>query len=147
MTNLINNKQHSITTTPKHIANCFTKPLTEQHKTYTYHTSCQRGNKRSKNDNSQGPDKLNIMPLEHICSLVLALFTSMLKTALNNNIIPRISKLSNMSPSQGHRQWHLIQAHIPHLGNCKYTGEEPSSLHNRKHSHATRVQNNTVLHT
>ena len=36
-----------------------------------------------------------------------------------------------------------IQAHIPPLNNCKDTGEEPYSLHNRKHTkhtHATRVQ-------
>ena len=45
---------------------------------------------------------------------------------------------------QRHRQGHLIQAHIPPLSNCKDTGEEPSSLHNSKHTkhaHATLVQN------
>ena len=35
---------------------------------------------------------------------------------------------------QRHRQGHLIQVHIPHLSNCKDTGEEPSSLHNSKHT-------------
>ena len=48
---------------------------------------------------------------------------------------------------QIHRQGHLIQAHIPPLSNCKDTGEEPSSLHNSKHTkhtHATRVQNTTL---
>ena len=48
---------------------------------------------------------------------------------------------------QRHRQGHLIQGHIPPLSNCKYTGEEPSSLHNSKHTkhtHATRVQNTTL---
>ena len=48
---------------------------------------------------------------------------------------------------QRHRQDHLIQAHIPPLSNCKDTGEEPSSLHNHKHTkhtHATRVQNTTL---
>ena len=47
---------------------------------------------------------------------------------------------------QRHKQGHLIQAHIPPLSNCKDTGEEPSSLHNSKHTkhaHATRVQNTT----
>ena len=46
-----------------------------------------------------------------------------------------------------HRQVHLIQAHIPPLSNCKDTGEEPSSLHNSKHTkhtYATRVQNTTL---
>ena len=40
---------------------------------------------------------------------------------------------------------------MPPLSNCKDTGEEPSSLHNSKHNHATRVQNTTstltALHT
>ena len=50
---------------------------------------------------------------------------------------------------QRDRQGHLIQAHIPPLSNCKYTGEEPSSIHNSKHTkhtHATRVQN-TILYS
>ena len=41
----------------------------------------------------------------------------------------------------------FIQAHIPTLGNFKDTGEEPSSLHNSKHTthtHATRIQNTTL---
>ena len=45
------------------------------------------------------------------------------------------------------RHGYLIQVHIPPLGNCKDTGEEPSSLHNSKHTkhtHATRVQNTTL---
>ena len=40
-----------------------------------------------------------------------------------------------------------MQAHIPPFSNCKDTGEEPSSLHNRKHTkhtHVTRVQNTTL---
>ena len=48
---------------------------------------------------------------------------------------------------QRHRQENLIQAHIPPLSNCKDIGEEPSSLHNSKHTkqtHATRVQNTTL---
>ena len=78
-----NNK---IATTPTHIANCFTKQftntikhathktnqtdtLTEQHTTYniTLTTSqVQEAIKQSKNNNSQGPDKLNIRHLKHI---------------------------------------------------------------------------------
>ena len=53
-----------------------------------------------------------------------------------------------------HRQGHLIQTHIHPLSNCKDTGEEPSSLHNSKHTkhtHATRLQTQhstvAVLHT
>ena len=39
------------------------------------------------------------------------------------------------------------RARIPPLSNCKDTGEEHSSLHNRKHTkhtHATRIQNTTL---
>ena len=48
--------------------------------------------KQSKNNNSQGPDKLNIRHLKHIGPLGLAFLTSMLKTALNTNIKPHIWK-------------------------------------------------------
>ena len=58
----------------------------------------QEAIKQSKNNKSQGPDKLNIRHLKHICPLGLAFLTSMLKTALNNNIIPRIWKLANIVP-------------------------------------------------
>ena len=54
--------------------------------------------KQRKNNNSQGPDKLNIRHLKHICPLGLVLFTSMFKTALNKNIIPHTWKLANIVP-------------------------------------------------
>ena len=54
--------------------------------------------KQSKNNNSQDPDKLNIRHLKHIGPLGLAFLTSMLKTALNTNIIPHIWKLANIVP-------------------------------------------------
>ena len=50
----------------------------------------QEAIKQSKNNNSQGPDKLNIRHLKHIGPFGLAFLTSMLKTALNTNIIPNI---------------------------------------------------------
>ena len=151
-----NNK---IATTPKHIANCFTKQFTDTVKHTTHKTNrhfnrathniqgynitltisqVQEAIKQSKNNNSQGPDKLNIRHLKHIGPLGLAFHTSMFKTALNSPY-PKTQ--------QRHRQGHLIQAHIPPLSNCKDTGEEPSSLHNSKHTkhtHATRVQNTTL---
>ena len=80
----------------------------------------------------------------------------MLKTALNTNIIPQIWTLGNIAPipKQRHRQWYLMQAHIPPLSNCQDTGEEPSSLHNSKHTntptqHGYKTQHSTVaaLHT
>ena len=43
----------------------------------------QEAIKQSKNNNSQGPDKLNIRHLKHIGPLGLAFHTSMFKTALN----------------------------------------------------------------
>ena len=98
-------------------------------------TQVQEAIKQSKN-NSRCPDKLNIRHLKHIGPLGLAFLTSILKTALNTNILPHIWKLANIVPIPK-------QVHIPPLSNCKDTGEEPSSLHT-KHTHATRVQNTTL---
>ena len=91
------------TTTPKHIANSFTKQFidpvkhatnktnryinratqTIQGHTITHTTTqVQEAIKLSKNNNSHGPDKLNIRHLKHIGPLGLAFLTSMLKTAL-----------------------------------------------------------------
>ena len=104
-------------TTPKHIANCFTKQFTNTvkhapNKTNKYihratqkiqghnitltTTQVQEAIRQSKNNNSHGPDKLNIRHLKHIGPLGLAFLTSMLKTALNTNIIPHIWKLDNI---------------------------------------------------
>ena len=58
----------------------------------------QEAIKQSKNNNSQGPDKLNIRYLKHISPVGLAFLTSMLKTALNTNIIPHIWKLAHIVP-------------------------------------------------
>ena len=90
-----NNK---ITIPPKHIANCFTKPLTNTVKHATHKTNrsidratqniqgynitlttshVQEAIKQSKNINSQGPDKLNIRHLKHIGPLGLAFLTGM----------------------------------------------------------------------
>ena len=58
----------------------------------------QEAIKQSKNNNSLGPDKLNIRHLKHIGPLRLAFLTSMFKTALNKNIIPHTWKLANIVP-------------------------------------------------
>ena len=50
------------------------------------------------NPGSHGPDKLNIRHLKHMGPLGIAFLTSMLKTALNTNIIPHIWKLANIVP-------------------------------------------------
>ena len=104
---------YKITTTPKHIVNCFTKQFTNTvkhatHKSnrsinsgtentrkshYTHHNSGPIYNKQSKNNNSQGPGKLNIRHLKHIGPLGLAFLT-----ALNNNKTPHIWKLANIVP-------------------------------------------------
>ena len=112
-----NNK---IATTPTHIANCFTKQFTNTVKHATHKTNrhinrathniqgynitlttsqVQEAIKQSKNNNSQGPDKLNIRHLKHIGPLGLAFLTSMLQTALNTNIIPHIWTLANIVPT------------------------------------------------
>ena len=81
-----------------------TDTLTEQHTNIqgyniTLTTSqVQEAIKQSKNNNSQGPDKLNIRHLKHIGPLGLAFLTSMFKTALNKNIIPHTWKLANIVP-------------------------------------------------
>ena len=172
-----NNK---IANTPKHIANCFIKQFTNTVKHATRKTNryidratqniqgynitlttsqVQEAIKQSKNNNSQGPDKLNIRHLKHIGPLGLVFLTSMFKTALNINLIPYTWKLGNIVPipkpnKVTNNEWYLIQAHIPPLRNCKNTGEMPSSLHNSKHTkytYATRIQTQhstvTALHT
>ena len=58
----------------------------------------QEAIKQSKNNNSLGPDKLNIRHLKHIGPLGLAFLTSIFKTALNKNIIPHTWKLANIVP-------------------------------------------------
>ena len=62
-------------------------------------TYVQAALEQYKNNSSQG-DKLNIKHIKHIGPLGLAFFTSMLKTALNINIILHIWKLANIVPSQ-----------------------------------------------
>ena len=154
-----------------HIANYFTKQFTNTGKHATHKTNrsinraahtikgynitltttqVQEAIKQGKNNNSQGPDKLNIRHLKHICPLGLAFLTSMLKTALNTNIIPHIWKLANIilipKPSKdidkgtSYRPTSLLSI-------ITDTGEEPSSLHNCKHTkhiHVTRVQTTTL---
>ena len=83
-----------------------TNTLTEKHTTYKDKTShstlttshVQEAIKQSKNNNSQGPDKLNIRHLKHIGPLGVAFLTTMFKTALNKNIIPHTWKLANIVP-------------------------------------------------
>ena len=124
-----NNK---IATTPTHIANCFTKQFTNTIKHATHKTNrhinrathniqgynitlttsqVQEAIKQSKNNNSQGPDKLNIRHLKHIGPLGLAFLTSMFKTALNKNIIPHTWKLANIVPIPT-----KTQTRAPHTG-------------------------------
>ena len=104
------------TTTPIHIANCFTKQFTNtakhatnkinryinratrKHNITLTTTQVQEAIKQSKNNNSHTPDNLNIRHLKYIGPLGLAFLTSMLETALNTNIIPHIWKLANIVP-------------------------------------------------
>ena len=106
-------------TAPTHIANCFTRRFTDTVKHATHKTNrhidrathnmqgynialttsqVQEAIKQSKNNNSQGPDKLNIRHLKHIGPLGLPFLTSMFKTALNKNIIPHTWKLADIVP-------------------------------------------------
>ena len=108
--------------TPKHITNCFNKRTTNKtnrsinsatQKIQGYiitltTTHVQEAIKQGKNN------------LKHIGPLGFAFLTSMLKTALNNNIIPHIWKLANIVTIQKSNKDidNLIQAHIPPLINC-----------------------------
>ena len=146
--------------------NCFTKHFTNtvKHETHKTNRSIDRATrniqgynitpttsqvqeaiKQSKNNNSQGPDKLNIRHLKHIGPLGLAFLTSMFQTALNKNLIPQLANIvPTPKPNKDTKQGHLIQAHIPPLSNCKDTGEEPSSLHNSKHTKHTHATSSGV---
>ena len=163
-----NNK---ITNTPKHIANCFTKQFTNTVKHATHKTNrsidratqniqgynitlttshVQEAIKQSKNNNSQGPDQLNIRHQKHIGPLGLAFLTCMFKTTLNNNIIPHTWKLANIVPipkPNNDTDKGTSYRPISLLPVIADTGEEHSSLHNSKHTkptHATRVKNTTL---
>ena len=106
----------------------------------------QEAIKQSKNNNSQGPDKLNIRHLKHIGPLELAFLMSMFKTALNKNLIPHTWKLANIVPiPKPNKDTDKGTSYRPIslLSVIADTGEEPSSLHNSKHTHASRVQNTT----
>ena len=106
----------------------------------------QEAIKQSTNNNSQGPDKFNIRHLNHIGPLGLAYLTSIFKTAPNKNIIPHTWKLANIVPiPKPIKDTDKGTSYRPiSLLSDKDTGEEPSSLHNSKHTHATRVQNTTL---
>ena len=92
---------------------------------------------QSKNNKSQGPDKLNIRHLKHMGPLGLAFLMSLFKTALNKNIIPRAWKLANMVPMpKPNKDTDKGTSYRPLslLSVIADTGEEPSSLHNSKHT-------------
>ena len=80
-----NNK---IATTPKHTTHKTNRHINRAtHNIQGYNitlttSQVQEAIKQSKNNNSQGPDKLNIRHLKHIDPLGLAFLTSMFKTAL-----------------------------------------------------------------
>ena len=113
-------------------------------------TQVQEAIKQSKNNNSQGPDKLSIRHLKHIGPLGLVFLTSMLKTALNTNIMPHIWKLANIVPIQKPNKDidnGTSFRPISLLSVIADIGEEPYSLHNSKYTrstHATREQNTTL---
>ena len=77
----------------KHATNRYINRATQKiqgHKIALTTIQVQEAIKHSKNNNSHGPDKLNIRNLKHIGPLGFAFLMSMLKTALNTNIIPHI---------------------------------------------------------
>ena len=116
---------------------------------YTQHFPCPEAIKQSKNNNSQGPDKLNIRHLKHIGPLGLAFLTSMFKTALNKNLIPHTWKLANIVPipkPNKDTNTGTSSRPIAILSVIADTGEEPSSLHNNYQTHPcnTGTKHNTL---
>ena len=81
-------------TQPKNNTDRITLKLQTTNITFTT-TQVQAEIKHSKNNNSTGPDKVNI---RHIGPLGLAYLTNMYSTSLNNNIIPHTWKLANIIP-------------------------------------------------
>ena len=111
----------------------------------------QKAIKQSTNNNSQDPDKLNSRHLKHIGPHGLTFLMSMFnKTAFNKNIIPYTWKLANIVPiPKLNKDTDKDTSYRPIsiLSVIADTGEEPSSLHNSKHtkhSHETRLQNTTL---
>ena len=110
----------------------------------------QEAIKQSNNNNSQGPDKLNIRHIKHIGRLVLTFLTSMFKTALNKNIIPYTWKLSNIVPipkpnkdtdkGTSYRPISVLSVIAKTLENSLI----PCITEPYQHTHATRVQNTTL---
>ena len=114
-------------------------------------TQVQEAIQQSKNNNSQGPDKLNIGHLKQIGPLGLAFHTSMLKTALNTNIIPHIWKLANIVPiPKPNKDIDKGTSYRPISPlSVIATTREKSLLpyitaKRTKHTNATRVQNTTL---
>ena len=103
---------NKITTTPKHIANCFTKQFTHinraTHKIQGYNitlttTQVQEAIKQSKNKNSQGPDKQNIRHIKHIGPLRLVFLTSIISISAPKSLVT----LFTPDPVQVH---HLVRS-------------------------------------
>ena len=113
---------------------------------------------QSKNNNSQGPDKLYIRHLKHIGPLGFAFLTSMLKTALNTNIILHIWKLANIVPipkPNKHIDKGTSYMHISFLSVIAKTLEKSflpyitANIANTPTQHRYKTQHSTVtaLHT
>ena len=85
--------------TVKHATHNTNRHINRATHNITFTTSqVQEAIKQCKNNNSQGPGKLNIRHLKHIGPPGLAFLTSMFETALNKNIIPQTWKLANIVP-------------------------------------------------
>ena len=78
----------------------------------------QEAIKQSKNNNSQGLDKLNTRPLKHISPLGLAFLTSMFQTALNKNT----SHIPNTAMQHGYKTQHSTVTVLHILNNTVAKG-------------------------
>ena len=90
----INTIPHKTNTTNRKI----TRKILRLHATHIHITTdlVQAAINNSKNNNSTGPDNINIKHLKHIGKLGLKYLTNIYNAALNNNTIPHVSKLTNI---------------------------------------------------
>ena len=98
-------------------------------------TQVQLAISNSTNNNSTGPNGINIRHLKHLGPLTIRYLTNMYKIALNTNTIPHLLKQATIIPipKQRPQHWHKLLTHITSITHCQNT-ENTVTIHNRKHS-------------
>ena len=104
-------------------------------------TQVQLAISNSTNNNSTGPDCINIRHLKHLRPLAIRYLTNMYNIALNTDtIIPSLETCHNHPHSktkQRSQHWHKLLTHITfitHCQNTRVTKPNTITMHNRKYS-------------